>query len=185
MTSLQHHDVLLQRFVAGDRKAFATIYKAHWPSLFELANRRLSDAKQAEDVVQDVFITLWEKRQSLGISNLKAYLQTAVRNRIFNLVAREKVKDAYFVHLEQLMGFGNGADAPLEYRELWEKYERLLESLPTGQQQAFRLRFEDDLPTRHIAEKLNISQKTVQNQLLKAVNRLKTIFTLLVPIIFC
>lgn len=176
LSKFEENDLLL-RLSQGDGEAFARIYERYWQLLYDTACQRLSDADQAEDVVQDVFVNLWEQRESLSIENLKPYLQTAVRHRIYNLVARDKVKDSYFAYLSASKQTGNLADDPHQYKELRQRYQALLDSMPKRLRQVFELRYEADMDTRHIAKELNISQKTVQNQLLKAVSYVKTIFT--------
>lgn len=103
----------LQGFLPGDQRSFDAIYSEYRDVLYEMACRRLHDHEQAEDVVQDVFASLWEQRSVLRITNLEAYLKGSVRNAVFNLVAREKVKDSYFTHLARLNHFSSGTDASL------------------------------------------------------------------------
>lgn len=182
--SILNEPMLLERLSLGDEKAFAAIYKAYWQVLYDYACQRLHDAEQAKDVVQEVFISLWDNKEVRSIENLKAYLQSAIRYRIYNLAIRGKVQESYFSQLRRLELVGNWADSDIQFRELSEKYELLLLQMPHRQQHIFKLRYEEGLSTKRIAEELHISQKTVQNQLHRTVNYLKAILSSLFLFLF-
>jgi RNA polymerase sigma-70 factor (family 1) len=157
----------------GSDEAFAFIYNRYWKTLYVTAMQRVQDEDQAKDIVQDVFVRLWEQREQLEINNLKAYLQTAVRNRVLNLVARKKVNDNYYKYLAGFSDVQSGPDEILRWEELLNRFTIMLARMPEKRREIFQLRFEEDMSTKHIANKLNITQKTVQNQLIKAVQYLK------------
>lgn len=166
---------LLTALQKGDRSAFSEIYGAYWYLLYESAYKRLQDSDQAKDVVQDVLTALWDHREKLEVHNLKAYLLAAVRYQIFNLIARDKIKDSYYKFiLDQESAYAD-ADNELIYNELADGIRDLLRKMPKKRKEIFELRFEEDLSTDLIARKLNITQKTVQNQLTKAISYLKSV----------
>ena len=94
--TIQHEQHLLYALSQGDESAFAEIYKSYWKLLHDTAYKRLGDEDQAKDVVQDIFVKLWHQRETLEIDNLKAYLQSAARYQVYNLIAKQKVNDTYF-----------------------------------------------------------------------------------------
>lgn len=169
----QHEQHLLFALSQSDECAFAEIYKTYWKLLHDTAYKRLGDEDQAKDVVQDIFVKLWDQRETLAIDNLKAYLQTAARYQVYNLIAREKVNDTYFKYLASFETSLGAADQHVLYSELQERFGAILNKMPVKRREVFELRYEEGLSTHDIAEKLNITQKTVQNQLIKAVDSIK------------
>ncbi|WP_342083574.1 RNA polymerase sigma factor [Dyadobacter sp. OTU695] len=165
---------LLLALRRGEQSAFDVIYGRYWQRLFESAMRRVADEDQAKDIVQDVFVSLWGNRQKMEVVDLKAYLMAAVRNQVFSLIARNKVSDRYFKQLETSEPPAPATDFDLHYNELLGQYDHLIARMPDKQKQIFQLRFDEGLPTALIADQLNITQKTVQNQLLKAVHFIKS-----------
>jgi RNA polymerase sigma factor (sigma-70 family) len=121
-------------------------------------------------VVQDVLVALWDSRENLEVQNLRAYLLTAVRYQIFNLIAKDKVKDSYYRYILDQENEYSSSDSELIYNELSEGVQLLLSKMPKKRKEIFELRFQQDLSTATIARKLNLTQKTVQNQLTKAVS---------------
>lgn len=175
---------LLAALRKGDRSAFSEIYSEYWFLLYESAYKRLQDSDQAKDVVQDVLIVLWDQRENLEVQNLRAYLLAAVRYQIFNLIAKDKVKDNYYKYIQDQENEHSEADNELIYNELSEGVQTLLSKMPKKRKEIFELRFEEDLSTDSIARKLNITQKTVQNQLTKAVSYLKSVLAAILFILF-
>lgn len=172
---LSHNDdvLLLQQIEQGSKRAFNLLYEKHWESAYSEAYKRLRDADQAKDVVQEIFTHIWLKKESLHINNLPAYLNTAIRNKVFKVVEKQKTFHPFLDILEDMPSTYLKADENLLWKEFLISYEALLNSLPPKRQIIFRLHYQDDLPTKDIASQLGVSRKTVQNQLLKAIEKLK------------
>jgi len=188
--SRQNHfedELLLQRISRGDKDAFSRLYDKYWEQMYSDAYKRLKDSAPAQDIVQEIFAYIWTKRDVLRIENLPAYLKISVRNRVLKQLSRQKQTHPFFSLLEECTATGMNADKNLMWKEFAQSYEMLLSSLPSKRQLIFRLRFQNDLPTREIANQLGLSRKTVQNQLNKAVEQLRLsllhIFILLLIII--
>lgn len=171
--SIQQEQHLLYALSQSDEDAFAEIYKKYWKLLHDIAYKRLGDEDQAKDVVQDIFVGLWDQRENLAIDNLKAYLQTAARYQVYNLIAKQKVNDTYFKYLSSFETYFGAADQNVIYSELQEKFGLVLKNMPIKRRAVFALRYEEGMTTQAIAEKLQITQKTVQNQLIKAVDTIR------------
>ena len=169
--------VLLQQLKNGNEDAFSKIYSKYWKKIYMLAYDRLKDSKQSQDIVQDIFISLWERRESLEIQNLNAYLHTSVRYNVFKLVAVNKVKDDFYDLSEVLSSQSSFADHRIISHELMTAFNNLVENMPAQRQKIFRMRYEENMKTRLIAEQLNISQKTVQNQLLSSYKNIRSLLT--------
>lgn len=164
---------LLSQMRAGDESAFHSLYNRYWEQVYNAAYKRLNDADYAKDITQDIFLQLWSRREDIAIAYIPGYLYTAVRNNVFKWMEKEQrfttIPDLLF-RLEQK---SDQADVEILRKEFMAKYEALVNSLPLGQQEIFKLRFHEDLSTKEIAAKLNISRKTVQNQLGKSVGQLR------------
>lgn len=165
--------LLLQQIEQGSKQAFNLLYEKHWGSAYSEAYKRLKDADQAKDVVQEIFTHIWLKKESLHINNLPAYLNIAIRNKVFKVVEKQKNFHPFLDILEDMPSTYLKADDNLLWKEFLISYEALLNSLPPKRQIIFRLHYQNDLPTKDIASQLGVSRKTVQNQLLKAIEKLK------------
>ena len=164
---------LLSSLREGNQLAFNMLYEKHWENVYNQAFKKLHDPALAKDITQEVFIFIWVNREKNDINNLDAYLFSAVRNNIFRFLKQE----SRFLPLSDLImevkAHYPAADAAVIEAEFYKQYQAILETMPAAQQNIFKMRYEDDLSTLQIAEKLNISRKTVQNQLTRAVSMLK------------
>ena len=165
--------LLLLQIEQSNKDAFNTLYEKYWGWVYADAYRRLKDEEMAKDIVQDIFTHIWFNRGTLHINNLPAYLSTAVRNRVIKSAARQSLIHPFFQMLENMTEKKHQADAGVLWKEFFQSYEALLESLPSKRQAIFRLHFHEGLPTKDIATKLGLSRKTVQNQLGKAIEKLR------------
>jgi len=149
----------------GSEESFAEIYNRYWVELYDAAYQRLKNKEQVEDIIQDVFVKLWIRRAELNINNAQAYLHTAIRFRVFNYVERDLVNESFFEPFEAMATSGLTADQNVLEKELLDLVQSYIEALPQKRKEIFLLHTRDNLSTKEIAERLNISQKTVQNQL--------------------
>ena len=140
-----------------------------------MSSRRLST--EAEEVVQDLFVKIWERRMELVVeTSLKHDLFRSVRNQCLNLIRRDKVRQLHAMKLRDAL---LSEDAPEDYSISPEKLLRIEEgiaSLPEKRQEIFRLNREEGLKYREIAEKLGISVKTVEAQMGAALKSLREKF---------
>ncbi|WP_158642744.1 RNA polymerase sigma factor [Chitinophaga japonensis] len=172
---IAHTDqVLLQQLSRGERKAFEAIYHKYWWPLVDHAWKRLKDKQQAEDIVQDVFCKLWAKRAALQVQHLEAYLHTAVRYEILNYFSRSRQPHAFLEPFHELLEGGTTPENELVARNLLQLAYAYAQTLPEKRRQIFLLHIQSRYSTKEIAWVLDISQKTVQNQLGTALKRLRT-----------
>jgi RNA polymerase sigma-70 factor (ECF subfamily) len=164
---------LLSMLRDSNEYAFNIIFKRYWKSLFDEAHKRLRNVMQSEEVIHDVFADLWAKRSGQHIENLLPYLKTAVKYQVFMLYKKEKKLPFFEEPLENMAIASLQADSMLFAKELRACIDTWLEMQPEKRREIFRLRYIDDFSTREISEKLNISQKTVQNTLATALFSLK------------
>ncbi len=165
---------LLTLLAQDNRDAFELLYRRYWLQLFDAAYQRLKNTQQAEDIVQDIFITIWTRRAVLKIANLPGYLHAAVRFRVLNYVARDAAAPAFYEPFEAIISGSQAADGNLLEKELIGLLHAYIKTLPKKRRQIFLLHLRENLSTKEIAGRLNISQKTVQNQLGTALHGLRT-----------
>lgn len=166
---------LLQLLAAGSQASYTVIYTRYSEILFRHAYNMLEDRAEAEDVIQEVFLMLWTKRAgAAGAKSLAAYLYTSVRNRILNHLTHQKVVDKYLDSMRTYMEAGAyTADEVLREKELAAVIEREIEAMPPKMREIFLMSREQELSHKSIGELLNISDKTVKQQVYKAVKQLK------------
>lgn len=174
ITYVHHTDSeLLILLRDGTVEAFDEIYRRYWKSLFVEAHKRLGEIEYAEEVVQDVFINLWMHRTDRDIQQLYPYLLTAVRYQVFTLYKKLRKLPCFEEPLEHIGLSQDKADAPFFMNELLEGIQLWLAQQPEKRREIFRLRYIEQLSTREIADELNITQKTVQNQLINGQDSLR------------
>lgn len=159
---------LASQIRAGDERAFEQVFRAHYSALCGHANKILKDLEEAEEVVQDSFCKIWERREQLEITDsLKAYLFRTVHNACLNHLKHRKVRLAYAEHAGANQATYTNHDSA-EQSELESQVLDAMNALPEKCREVFELSRFDGLKYREIAAKLNISEKTVENQMGKA-----------------
>ncbi|MNJ87438.1 ECF RNA polymerase sigma factor SigW [compost metagenome] len=168
-------DDLLLLLQSGDHPAFEVIYNRYWQLLFRFARKMLQDENVAKDVVQDVFTTLWVKNAETTIHPpLAAYLYKLTRNKILDFVKHTKVEDKYLQSLNHFLQQSEALPDRLYIeKELYDQIEQEIKNLPDKMRTIFEMSRKDYKSTSEIAEELNISNKTVKNQISAAKNILK------------
>lgn len=156
---------LLLALKNGERSAFEEIFNRYWSSLYDAAYKRLKDKSQCKDIIQDVFADLWTRREKVQIENLSAYLHTAIRFQVFKVASRNKISPVFIELYDSIASSPYHPGKELEEKELEELAQAWMDSLPEKRRMIFQLHFQENLSTNEIAEKLGITQKTVQNQL--------------------
>jgi RNA polymerase sigma-70 factor (ECF subfamily) len=166
---------LLQLLAAGSQASYTVIYSRYSEILFRHAFNMLEDRAEAEDVLQEVFLMLWTKRSEIGCAkSLSAYLYTSVRNRILNHLTHQKVVDKYLDSIRTYMETGGyTADELLREKELAAVIEKEIGAMPPKMREIFLMSRDEQLSHKSIGELLNISDKTVKQQVYKAVKQLK------------
>jgi RNA polymerase sigma-70 factor (ECF subfamily) len=163
--SLHNEQELLLLVSKGDEKAFHQVYDHYWLILCDAAYKRLQNREEAEDVVQNIFVRLWVRRESLDISNLSVYLFTAVRYGVLDQVTRMKRGSAFYEPFAEIIKESEAADDQLLAKDMMQLILSYADTLPEKRRAIFLLHIKKRLTTKEIAQELDISQKTVQNQL--------------------
>lgn len=158
----------------GDERAFQVLFRKYYQAMCHFANQYLTDREVAEEIVQEMFVKLWEKRSVLNIeTSVKHYLFRSVRNHCLNQIQHEKIKKQYASKiLESASQEINPDDYFLEV-DLVQRIEKSIESLPPKRREIFRLSREQGLKYKEIADALDISVKTVEAQMGLALKHLR------------
>lgn len=169
-------DLQLIGLLKKDREAaFAEIYRRYAESLTGFASSKLFSMEDAQDVIHDLFVKLWEDRKQLHItSSLKNYLFTITRYRIIDKIRRNITREEYAAMLQSLANnWQPDVDQQIAVKELQQTIENSLSELPPRVREIYRLSREESLTVSEIAEKLELSEQTVKNQLSTALTHLK------------
>ncbi|ETZ19169.1 RNA polymerase sigma-70 factor [Pedobacter sp. V48] len=160
----------------GDESAFEYLYKKYHMQFLSIAMQKTNDREKSMEFVQDTFITVFNNRASAHkITSFRAYFYTIVKNKILDHYRRTVLHKRYVAY-----SASHSPDAYeihyIETRELEKLLEEEIKKLPPQCENIFRLRREQDMSNKQIAEQLNISVKTVEQHMTKALRLLKTAF---------
>ena len=166
---------LLQLFNLGDQKAYEEIYRRYWRLLYISCCKILKDKDEAQDIVQEVFISLLNKAERLHVRmKLSSYLYSAVRHKVLDKLKHEKVMENYLISLYDYSEIAdNITDRNLLEKEFVMEMEKVIQSLPEKMRMIFRLSRNQYLSHKEIANMLQISDKTVKKQINNALKILK------------
>lgn len=169
----------------GDEKAFTTLYRLYWSKVYNFSRLYLSSITEVEEVVQEVFVKVWETRDFLRADdNFKGYLFIITRNLIFNQFRKSFNENAYkLTVLSAAMDYYDMEDE-LSAADLKEFIKRMVGELPPRQQEVFKMSRDEHLTYKEIATRLNISEKTVERHINEAIKFLKKNIMLYLIFIF-
>ena len=164
----------VEQIKASDEKAFNRLFGQLWEPLYNYAFSLLEDKALAKDMVQDVWMNFWERRQEIENNNIKAYLYKAVRFRVFKELRDSRLKESHLEALKTIYKEDSAEESvvpnPEETKELLDKK---LAVLPDKCREVFKLSRLDGLKNKEIAEELGISESTVENHITRAFKLLK------------
>jgi RNA polymerase sigma-70 factor (ECF subfamily) len=163
---------------------FEDVFKTHFKNLHVYAYTIIKDDAAAEEIVQNVFYKLWEKRDQVKIEqSLSAYLYRSVHNDCLNYLKHAKVKAAHQVHAGHNSHITDNQGDPAALKELREKIEAALNELPEQCRTVFQMSRFEGLRYRMIADELGISVKTVENHMGKALRLLRSKLAAFLPVL--
>ncbi|MDN3582786.1 RNA polymerase sigma-70 factor [Mucilaginibacter flavus] len=170
---------LLDLLRLDDREAFEILYNKYSAKLFHAAYNLFRDSDVCDDLVQELFIDLWTKRHQLNIASLEAYLKVAIRHRVIYYIRTKKATLDLEVVDELIEKYT--ADSKLLQNDISQLLETNVAQLPEKCRQIFTLSRKEYLSNKEIASRLNISIKTVENQMTIALRYLRTGLTDYLP----
>ena len=168
--------LLLKQFKSDDKNAIDKLYEIFSNKLYNFAFSYLKTEADALDVVQNVFINIWDKRKSIhNDTNLEAYLFTVTKNVVISTFRKKAQEKKYLEHLRHtsILSYED-TEKQYDYELLYSKIQELIEKLPEQRKRIFKLSKEKGLSNKEISEKLNISVKTVEDHQSKAKRFIKS-----------
>lgn len=166
--------LLLADLRSGSVQAFEKIFKRHWESLYRSAKTKLRSHEEAEEVIQGIFSALWEKREALLITNLTYYLNTAMRNRILNMIRDKIPQQKYWDYYRTFIPrHQNITEHTVAFDELNDAVTLAVRHLPEKSREVFRLSRLEGRSNAEIADLLNVSEKAIEYHLTKSIKELR------------
>ena len=163
---------LLHALHSGSEEAFTEIYEHYWLKLLALAYSHTNDKQDAEEIVQDVFVSIWRRRTTFKINSLSRYFAIAIKFSVFKFKqrqARKRVLEQENCQQEEL----SDDDQRMEARFLEEYFRAVVEQLPEKCRMVFNYSRVQGMNNSEIATEMEISEKTVEAHLTKAIKALR------------
>ena len=167
-------EILLKLLKADDDKAFKEIYTRYWRQLYKSAYAKTRSHDVAEEIVQNIFVNLWEKRTNSSIEHLESYLQTAVKYRVINYFKFFLVKEKYSKNLKNQYAETEDTSATnLLLHELNSIIDKAIRELPEKTQIIFNLSRTEHYSIKQISESMHLSEKAVEYHITKSLKQLR------------
>ncbi len=169
----------------GDHHAFTEVYKRFWDKIFVVAYHRLKDQTEAEEVVQEVFYSLWKRRETLQLQySLNTYLSTAVKYQVINKQSRNYTKSSDVTPIDQMPEQGvDSTQLWFSERELKQQLDYHIAQLPEKCRLVFKMSRTQYLSNAEIAKQMGVSEKAVEAHITRALKILKDKLHIGIPLI--
>jgi RNA polymerase sigma-70 factor, ECF subfamily len=166
---------VVEQIRSGSKTAFEDVFKMHYSHLCSYANKFVLDIDAAEEIIQELFFQIWQKKEDLDITtSLKSYLFRAAHNSSLNYIKHKNIQLKYKEQtIAEQQDFSYVQSGSSEINELQNKIRQAIDKLPQERRKVFVMNRYDELSYKEVAEKLNISVKTVENQIGKALKFLR------------
>ncbi|WP_186755594.1 RNA polymerase sigma-70 factor [Echinicola salinicaeni] len=166
---------LLKQIRKGNELAFVEVYDKYWKLLFNSGYKRLQKKEIVEGLVQEVFVEMWMKRESLEIhTSFNSYLYTAMKYKVINQMKSQMVKEKYVAFVNSRRpSFGSEIEEQLFYKELDEAYRKEVSELPEKAKTVYTLKNNEGKSYAEIAREMEISISTVEKHMIKALKILR------------
>lgn len=167
---------LLSLVKEDNMAAFEEIYNRYWAKLYAQAFKRLAVKETVEELLQDLFTKLWLNRAKITVeSSLAAYLATSIKYLVLNQMEKEMVRQKYKAAVVKMeVSYSNSTEETVILNELENHLSTEINKLPPKCKSVFELSRYEQYSNKDIAQHLNISEKTVENQITKAIKLLRT-----------
>lgn len=165
---------LLDAIRQNDERAFAELFRRYWKSVHTVVYGRIRSLDIAQEIVQNLFISIWEKRASISINHLPSYLHTAAKNRVINHIESQLIQKKHWDYYKQFIpDHDHTTEHAVEWSELMRAVENGMSRLPEKSRRIFRLHRFDGLSITEIAGSLKVSEKAIQYHITKSIKQLK------------
>ena len=164
-------EILFEDIKCGNLSAFEALFRQYYPSMCVIAGKLVANREVAEDIVQDVFIRLWEHWAFVNPNTIWSLLYTIARNMITDRIRRQYRQEDFlssFYYNEMKETGRNSVEEEVQYHELEQIHERAICTLSAKRRQIYKLSFNEELSCPAIAGQMSLSPRTVEGQLLIA-----------------
>lgn len=175
-----HESELLQKLVAGDEGAFRSLYDKYKGLLYIHAYRKLKNKEESRDIIQDIFLSIWERRERLNITeSFSAYLYKAIRYKVIDRINKRNDATTYQAHFQAFLNTYlnasvDNADHLVREKILTSIIDKEISQLPPKMRHVFELSRKSDMSHKEIADQLNLSEQTVRTHVKHALQVLRT-----------
>jgi RNA polymerase sigma-70 factor (family 1) len=157
----------------SDAQSFEEIYSRHWRKLLLFSRTKLPQTEHPEDLVQDLFVMLWEQREKLAISNLSSYLHTSLKNAVINRYRVKLLHQQYALQAIEVPTFHEQTGQEVELNELVATFEKQLQGMPEKTVKIFRLSKIEYKSVKEISATLDVPERTVEYHIALAIRKLR------------
>ena len=165
---------VLQRLKNGDEGAFDTVFWSYNSHVFHFIDSLLYDKTLAEDFTQNVFLKIWERRESINPEDsFESYLFTIARNMVYKESEKRLLSERFLEYIRNQQDFDGQLEAKIDAESLREYVDELVEQMPPSRRNIYYLSRKQHLTNKEIAKQLSISEKTVETQLYRALQYLR------------
>lgn len=166
--------LLLQQIADGREEAFAALVQKYWNNVYAQALTYLKSSHHAQDLVQDLFVKVWEKRATLPkVERFDAFLFIMARNAIISALRKKLAEPLSTDVIDVYQEHSRMPDQMLSFKQLQQHFKTAIDLLPQQQKTAFLLSREEDLSYEAIAVQMNLSRETVKKHICRALNFLR------------
>ncbi len=172
---LNNESELIHLMIQGDKKAFRRLFDHYWNNIYTTAFALTKSAELSEELVQDIFLKIWLKRDMLtNVTNFGGYLFMVAKHHIYNELRRKTSEKSFTTHLDQYFSsIAAGPDQAIILKETKQLIENAVKQLPDQQRTVYELSRNDGMDQSGIAEKLGISKFTVKSHMNKALQKIR------------
>jgi RNA polymerase sigma-70 factor (ECF subfamily) len=167
-------NIQIEKMKAGDRESFNQVFRRYYSPMVRFCIRYVADSDLASEIVQDLFVKLWSNREKISFNtSFESYMLTSVRNSALTYINKKRSHAEANLRVFSEESDNTDPSETLQSNNLEESYRKILKDMPEKRREVFLASRYDGLKYSEIAEKLGISQKTVEAQMSAAIKQLK------------
>ncbi len=170
----EYHIRLVGLLAVGSEEAFEEIYDLFWDKLLKFVQSKIKSRESAEEIIQEIFIDLWEKRETQQIRHLSGYLFRVARNKVLDALRAQIVRDQHRDYFFQQNNHkDSGTEASLAFQDLSDAIHISLARMPEKTREIFHMNRFEFLTVREISTRLQLSERTVEYHIAHALRTLR------------
>mgnify|MGYP001355593052 CR=1 FL=1 len=176
MRSLERYsdEELIGLIARDDEKAFEALFDRYWEVAHSIACSKLRSREEAQEIVDDLFLDFWQRRQSLNIDNFRNYLYVAIKYKVITYIKQQLSRDQHYLnYLKDVPLEGDTTLHSIEYEDLMNALEKGMQALPEKTQEAFKLSRLEGNTVSETAKQLHLSEKAVEYHITRSRKELR------------